>query len=523
MAPTIDLDALFPSPAPPPSALCPQRLPGVSPESGIAVSELLKENHRRFHIFFNDKGFHNHISHHLLALYYLGGKGPLMRAALEEDTAMQREYYGSPGKIDEKNYHEHLGDEKYWEAYFEFFASELLEKGAAVTTEKWLFSPQANIEEPAPGKPAMQMLSRFLAGVLHPLIHVGYGAEFGLPGMFAEGLAMAAIQHPEVPTLVPNTLFQYVKAASSDAGQATVNLITSLMPALVLERLPGRTAGDRSATGGVHALTLMARVLNDPEFSPESIGLPPPKDAEEDALARVGRLRGDVLAKYADQWGVDGTSPEAVTSKIEELVWMNVILYGVGGWAGRGKSKAKTFNADFLLMHLVTSVLYMPSLAAYLSPTSIAILLRSYFINSLGWWVARGRPALPLRDFYAAVGHIPTAPDGTHVRPAEGALNRSETTPNAWLSLLQSTLMHPDDHVPKCQRTLAHYASLLGSTPQGTFAALAQDPDPRARLEGAECLDGTLFARVAGLTADRVGWMREGQENGGWDFVGFCG
>ena len=33
----------------------------------------------------------------------------------------------------------------------------------------------------------MKMLSRFLAGVLHPLIHVGYGAEFGLLGMFAEG------------------------------------------------------------------------------------------------------------------------------------------------------------------------------------------------------------------------------------------------------------------------------------------------------------------------------------------------
>lgn len=31
------------------------------------------------------------------------------------------------------------------------------------------------------------MLNRFLAGVLHPIIHTGYGAEFGLPGMLVEG------------------------------------------------------------------------------------------------------------------------------------------------------------------------------------------------------------------------------------------------------------------------------------------------------------------------------------------------
>lgn len=75
----------------------------------------------------------------------------------------------------------------YWDAYLEFFSSVLLEKGAAATIEKYIFSPQANVEEPAEGKPPMQMLSRFLAGLLHPLIHTGYGAEFGLLGMVAEG------------------------------------------------------------------------------------------------------------------------------------------------------------------------------------------------------------------------------------------------------------------------------------------------------------------------------------------------
>jgi hypothetical protein len=31
------------------------------------------------------------------------------------------------------------------------------------------------------------MLARFIGGGLHPLIHTGYGAEFGLLGISAEG------------------------------------------------------------------------------------------------------------------------------------------------------------------------------------------------------------------------------------------------------------------------------------------------------------------------------------------------
>ena len=33
-----------------------------------------------------------------------------------------------------------------------------------------------------------EMLNRLLAGLVHPLIHLAYGLEFGLPGQVAEGL-----------------------------------------------------------------------------------------------------------------------------------------------------------------------------------------------------------------------------------------------------------------------------------------------------------------------------------------------
>lgn len=48
------------------------------------------------------------------------------------------------------------------------------------TLEEFVFSSKYNA-----GK--MAMLSRFLAGLLHSMIHTGYGAEFNLPGIFIEG------------------------------------------------------------------------------------------------------------------------------------------------------------------------------------------------------------------------------------------------------------------------------------------------------------------------------------------------
>ena len=67
------------------------------------------------------------------------------------------------------------------------------------TMDRFLFSSEANVgtsvndggsrtvgnREPFSTEP--QMLNRFLGGLLHPIIHTGYGAEFGIPGMIVEG------------------------------------------------------------------------------------------------------------------------------------------------------------------------------------------------------------------------------------------------------------------------------------------------------------------------------------------------
>jgi hypothetical protein len=56
------LDELFPVPSLPPSQLSPQRLPGANLESLAALQGVLKDNHQRHHIFFNDIKFHKYVS-----------------------------------------------------------------------------------------------------------------------------------------------------------------------------------------------------------------------------------------------------------------------------------------------------------------------------------------------------------------------------------------------------------------------------------------------------------------------------
>ena len=53
-----NLNALFPVPSPAPSPQAPVRFPGITPDSAATLQKALKDNHVKWHIFFNFKRFH---------------------------------------------------------------------------------------------------------------------------------------------------------------------------------------------------------------------------------------------------------------------------------------------------------------------------------------------------------------------------------------------------------------------------------------------------------------------------------
>jgi len=247
---------------------------------------------------------------------------------------------------------------------------------------------------------------------------------------------------------------------------------------------------------GTHAFSIVSRIIRDRRF-----------DNFAGSFDDLQSKHGDVIQRYAAEWTVDGTNPKEVAKKVRELSFLNVMIYAVGGWRdGEGFHKA-----EFTLMHLVTSSLTLTSYMAVLtSPMTKSLLLRAYFTRSLAYYISRRRPNLPIRSFFSSP--ILTNFPGPRPQPSESVYPEPNSpfalSPNVWLQIIQSALVHPDDHLSKVQRTLAHYGRLYGNVPPGEF----KDTE----LEGSEFIDGTLFVRTAALTMEWMGRIREGEPARYW-------
>ncbi|KAJ8584666.1 hypothetical protein M405DRAFT_826375 [Rhizopogon salebrosus TDB-379] len=510
------LARLFPTPSPPPSILAPARLPNAGPGPTAALLKSLKDNHERSHVFFNYYSFHNHAAHHLLAIWALGASGPLITAAYE-DTHLDhmRDAFQAPDQvvISDDNFHDYLGDENYYMGYLDYFHKVVLAPGVTISSvlEKYIFSSEYNINKSlAPGKQQPEMLNRFVEILIHPLIHAGYGAEFGLPGMLAEGLSQASVHPAKATVLVSRLLFS------------------------------GLDTQDKPKPH-VHALTILSQMLADNRFWTCIL--------EKHQFEAMLVSHGELINSYAEMWTCEINSQEDFQRHLEELVWASTLMYGVGSWDG----ESAEYRADFFTMHIVTSCLFLPSLCAHLSYRSQSLLLRAHFLAGITWWLVRGRPPLQLRKFFAAPlapvpspGHFKyaTTTPGVVPQPAACALPSGDSpyavTPNPWYPLLQSTIVHPNEHLCKCQRALAHFALLYGHREAGFMSETLSSsptiacPDTPLAPGGLELpegdyasfdapewefLDGSIFLRAAWLTGAALGWVREGEPNtGAWDY-----
>ncbi|EUC54157.1 transmembrane protein, putative [Rhizoctonia solani AG-3 Rhs1AP] len=460
------LEKLFPAPTfssafTSPSAPTPNA--GITPESTAVLRRLLIENHKRFHIFFNDKGFHNHLSHHLFAAYGIGAPGHVLQAAFDEHAEYQRSAYKSPEPITQDNWTKHLGNEDFYNAYMGFFAHEIQTHGLRQTFERFVFSHEANWAKDEP-----RMLDRFISGLLHPLIHFGHAAEFGVEGMAVEGLAQAAVHKTAYTKLYDASYF----SSSSSTGSYLASLTSAL------------TLGGGAKPQHTHALTILARILVDERLE---AGKTCAKESDSKFTDTVNNV-GDIIREYASLWKVSEDEKE-IQERVEELAWLVALMFGVGGW-----KKDRDFKADFFLVHLVTSDLFIPSILSLLKPAHKVDLLRAYFPVLLAYFVSRGRPALDVKGFFSSVTVDP--------KPEHSSVSESsEAVGNPWYTVLTHTIPHRDEHHVKAERALAHSAALYGIRPKGCFS--------HTELKGAEEIDGTLFVRTGGLLMHTLNWNFE--------------
>ncbi|KAK1225084.1 hypothetical protein PQX77_011953 [Marasmius sp. AFHP31] len=407
---------LWPVPSSPPTPLAPNRLPGTSPRSTEKLRELLRINHESWHTFYDEMGRHNHISHHLLALWSMGADAEILQKGYDLHSGLQKPKGDPKEAITKENFVDHLVDRSYYKAYIDFFTEVVREKGGIAALEEFLFSDEMNLQTVNEDRKAPEMLNHFHSGILHPLIHVGNGVEFGLPGMIVEGLAQTAVSKAGNKHIVPRAMFEY--------------------------------PSDQKA---VHALNILVRVYKDKSLS-----------VSETLLAEVKDDTAASLLQYALDWLPDlHPSLELAQEKVKELEW----------------ACDHTFPLSFIL--------YLQAIAS-LSPRSRTLLLRTQLTQCLLVWTRLGKPKLDIAGFYAA--------DTAHPNTLNASLSPPAPSKFALPSSTSPIAMNPNMTI----RTLNHYASEYGTAPAGYFGEKAKE------LEGANKLDGTLFVRAAGLTANRL-------------------
>lgn len=166
---------------------------GVKQTDEVAnkVTELLQKDLDVYHVYFNDRGFHNHIVHHLLALFGTGADARAVQQGFDGNTGYQRPAQPTHDHVVEalqtwSHASKYLGKGQHYPDFLAFFQREIERKGWEAVVTEYLFSGSEAAED---------LFVRLYAGVLHPLIQLMYAIEWRQPAIVAEALAQTCVHH----------------------------------------------------------------------------------------------------------------------------------------------------------------------------------------------------------------------------------------------------------------------------------------------------------------------------------------
>ncbi|KAG0214664.1 hypothetical protein BGX28_001702 [Mortierella sp. GBA30] len=322
-------------------------LPGITKQARDTVAELLETSHFKYHCFFNDKGFHTHLAHGVLAAYSLGASPNRLRAIYESHAADQRPIGFVQKSFTTSDWKSELGQRDFYASYLEFFRGEIQRLGRVDAVVKYAFDPD--------------VIGRTFSGAFHPIIHMGYGFDFEMDGTVAEGLAMTAVTSTMMQPFVVH-------------------------PAGAVERVTTKMAAQLSTS---HAPTpqtvveILKDIREDHELDNVTTYSKPSKITDV--------VENDIVAskiqRYLSGWEVEETSQD-LDAKTMEMY--KACLLAVGG-TGLRNGKLKQ---DFFLMHALTSILFVHKFVHVLPPAYAVSCLKSHLGAVLAYYISRGRPAV---------------------------------------------------------------------------------------------------------------------------------
>lgn len=146
------------------------------------LKHLLKANHINHSVIYNSLRFHNHTPHILGSAYIFGADADQLNYIYETESKHLEPWRDSPGEISEHDWRDFLGKREYQRAFVDFFEDQLVKHGYDwhALLNEFLLSGK----EP--------LINNLIAGLGHPLIHLGYAEELSSRTVAIESLALGA-------------------------------------------------------------------------------------------------------------------------------------------------------------------------------------------------------------------------------------------------------------------------------------------------------------------------------------------
>lgn len=305
------------------------------------LKHLLRANHVNHSVLYHSLHYHNHLPHILGSAYLLGATPDQLQHIYSEAAKELEPWTDSPSEITEDDWRDFLGDRQYQRAYIDFFEDRLIGRRAQwewkKVVEDYMFGE-------ADGGPPL--LNNVIAGLGHPLIHLGYAYEINSKEVAIEALCMATIEY--------NFLHKYLDDAT-------------------YTRPPPK--GGFSSTS---PLEILEKIRNDSRF-----------DGLFDEHKGSGNIEvlfdqhEDLVLEYWNAWRVGDDPVKRFRESQEAAVALLVATVAPG-----------THSYSFLLVHLLTTSHAVRVLLPFI-PTKFHIsLVRQWWLLTLSVYIAELRPKI---------------------------------------------------------------------------------------------------------------------------------
>lgn len=417
----------------------PNGLPAPTPDSKTKLHQLFRANHQFFATLYNNRNFHNHVAHALGSAYFLGATPEMLYDIYEESTEPLAHWEeDSPAEVTDNDWFEFLGDKRYERGFQDYFQDKITDN----KTYNWkeVYS-EFVYDERAPGA----LVHALFGGLLHPLIHLGYAAEFNNWELASEAMTLAA------------------------TGYQGYNL-----------DLLNVVGFSKPAPGSERALDLLAAIRSDPAFDGHVSSKPGQLDSK--SIGDLVERYSEEITRYVNRYEV-GKTPDALAENLTELlVTASLLLSATHRDLNSVDLKLRVPQYDFFLLHLFTSA--HAALEIFLNPvteTLFTVELKYKIVQTL-WtmfivlYIAQKRPSVILKRV--------TEPANPDVLPDTDNVDR------VWAKIYNILFVKPeryDSHVLKSVRGLL-------------FTSRHVTKDQRARYGVPEKVNGIEFFTLAAYT-----------------------